>query len=62
MEDDARTVPRFDITFKTNIFHANTIEADVFKALLPFSTKDLLEIVRENAEESKDRQIGLNGT
>ncbi len=56
LAEDARRVPHFQTTFKTNLFHDGTIEADVFRALLPISKNDLLEIVRENAEESKDRQ------
>ncbi len=53
LEEDARRVPHFDTTFKTNLFHEGTVEADIFKALLPLSKTQLLEIVRQNAGQKE---------
>jgi hypothetical protein len=52
--EDARTEPHLPTTFKTNLFHDETREVDVFEALMPISKENLLKIVRENSEELND--------
>ncbi len=56
LEEDARRVPHFDTTFKTNLFHEGTVEADVSMALLPLSKTQLLAIVRQNVGDCKYRK------
>ena len=54
LPEDVRTEPHLPTTFKTNLFHDETREVDVFEALMPVSKEELLEIVRENSEELND--------
>jgi hypothetical protein len=54
LPEDPRTEPHLPTTFKTNLFHDETREVDVFEALMPVSKDDLLKIVRENSEELND--------
>ncbi len=57
--EDSRVEPHFDTTFKTNIFKDNALEIDIFRALMPLDTDQLLHIVRENADEDGDRRPWL---
>ena len=57
--DDSRQAPHFDTTFRTNLFHNEATEADIFRAFMPLSRATLLNIVRENADEDGDKRIWL---
>ncbi len=57
LPEDTRTEPHFDSYFKINMFHNMTKEVDVFNALLPLSKEALLEVVRENAQESNYTRV-----
>ena len=52
--EDTRKEPHFETSFKTNLFHEQATEVDVFRALMPLSRTTLLNIVRENADEDGD--------
>ena len=54
--EDKRTEHHFDTFFKTNIFNDMTREVDVFHALLPMGRDELLEIVRQNADDENDKR------
>ncbi len=56
LPEDVRAEPHLPTTFKTNLFHDETREVDVFEALMPVSKEELLEIVRENSEELNDKR------
>ena len=53
IDEDARQEPHFDTTFKTNLFNNEATEVEIFRALMPMSKMQLLNIVRANAEEEK---------
>jgi hypothetical protein len=56
--EDHRKEPHFDMTFKTNLFHEDAMEVDIFRAL---DGQQLLHIVRENADEDGDKRVVLVG-
>ena len=57
--EDSRQVPHFDTTFRTNLFHNEATEAEIFRAFMPLSRATLLTIVRENADKDGDKRIWL---
>ncbi len=59
IDEDAREEPHFDTTFKTNLFNSEATEVEIFRALMPMSKMQLLNIVRANSEEENDKRVWL---
>jgi hypothetical protein len=60
IEEDSRTEPHFDTTFKTKLFNNEAATGvEIFRALMPMSKSALLNIVRDNAEEENDKRVWL---
>ncbi len=61
IEEDDRTEPHFNTTFKTNLFNNEATEIEIFRALMPSGKSAMLNIVmhRDNAEEDNDKRVWL---
>ncbi len=55
--EDARTEPRFETSFKSNLFHEDATDVEVFRALMPLDREYLLDIIRINADEDGDKRV-----
>ena len=55
--EDSRKEPHFETSFKSNLFHEDVTEVEVFRAFMPLDREYLLDIIRVNADEDGDKRV-----